>query len=209
MKKTLIILFCLIVSFSLSAETISNSGFGLCFTITENTYTYDGYTSSSSERTRSLTLNEEGSFFSGDSNSGWNLGINALFPISSEINGYSAPTDFFAVLWAPKIGYSMKTKLSDTLTMVSSVGYQLMFRFDSEMIEGLSVTEFLMIHGIYGVDSFSYKASETTFFNFGISLFVPIFGTRRIGISGYGSETIRYTFSGVMINPYVGFRIKR
>ena len=45
-------------------------------------------------------------------------------------------------------------------------------------------------------------------FNAGLSVYIPIIGTVKLSATGQGSEKIRMTYSGIMINPFIGIDIK-
>ncbi len=209
MKKTIIILVCLLVPVAVFAHSFFNSSFGICFINGRQTVFYEGETASSTLKGSQLSIALNYELFGENSDYGLDVGINLLYPLSAKVDGIEIETDFLNVGWCPRIGLAWKYEIDDQLTMVSSIGYEILFRYQTERSSGTTTSFLTTMHGIYGQDYFNYELTEKSSFILGMSLYAPLFVNSKISVSGYGSETYNSIFAGMFINPFVGFYIKR
>ena len=208
MKKTIFIFVLVFLCCMLYAESFVESSLGFAFLSAKETATVEGESITAKEKSSALTADVTAMIFSGESRFGADLGLSVLFPLSSSISGTEVDVDFFDCNFCPRIGLAWKTNLNKQLVMLSSAGYELMMNYDSENILGVTIRSFLLIHGIYAQDRFTYTMEEGISFNAGLSVYIPIIGTVRLSAAGQGSEKIRMTYSGIMINPFIGIDIK-
>ncbi len=210
MKKAIVVLFCLFVlSTSLFAEAFLTSSFGLSYQFLEDTVTYDGDSYTSSTKGKHLSIALDSSFFGEGSGLGLNLGLSLLYPLSGSTDGVELDPDFFYVGWCPRIGISNIYEINEDFVMLTSFGYQMMMKFDSGTVEGVTIKTSLFMHGMYAQDAFLYKISSNATFNAGLNLYFPFIGSLKLSATGYGSEKYSVRYSGAFLTPFVGFNIKR
>ncbi len=209
MKKTIIVLVCLLVlATALFADTVVTSSVGLSFQNMKGTLKEQGATTSLT-KARHLSVSMDSSFFGDGSGLGLNVGLALLFPLSGSTDGVELETDFLYVGWCPRIGLSNLFEINEEISMLSSVGYQMMMKFDSATIEGVAIKTSLFIHGLYGQDAIIFNLSSNATFNAGINVYFPLSGSIKLSATGYGSESAKISYSGAFITPFVGFNIKR
>lgn len=210
MKKALLLLLILMIPvFGIFAKNYLTTSFGVAFFNATETVTYEGVTASANEKSSCMSLDLSSSWFGDSSRVGFNLGMTILYPLSKSIDGVEYTTRFLNCNWCPKLGVSMKYEVSDKFCSISSIGYEMMFNFASEYSSelGATISSTVFVHGLYATESFIYTVDSNMSFNFGLSMYVPLFGSQKLSAPGYGSETYRGTYSGMMINPQVGFNI--
>lgn len=209
MKKIIVLLVCCMLSVGLFAETVSSGNFGFTFSSLTTTVTVGGLSGTSHQTATAFTLDADWEFFAEDSRVGFDLGLFAMYPLSSKVDGYSIDVDFIDVELGPKVGVAWKTPINDTLTMYSAAGYQMLWNYDSEYVSGIgTVSSTLFVHGIYGRDCLLYKADGIDI-SFGVNAIMPLFGSQKLSASGYPSEKYTGTYSGIIFTPFVGFRIQK
>jgi len=210
MKKTIAVIVVLVfLSSALFAQWFVDGSLGYAFFSAKRTATVGGIEYTLKEKTSALTTDASFMFFPGESRFGADLGISVLFPISSSANGHEVDLDFFDCCYNPRIGLAWKADLNNSLVMLSSAGYEVMMDFGSKTNGILTVKTRSYIHGVYAQDRLVYKMNANVRINAGLSLYFPIFGTEIKTISGTeGKETTNVTYSGILINPFIGIDIK-
>ena len=208
MKKTIFIFVLVFLCCMLYAESFVESSLGFAFLSAKETAKIEGESITAKEKSTALTADVTAMIFSGESRFGADLGLSVLFPLSSSISGTEVDVDFFDCNLCPRIGLAWKTNLNKQLVMLSSAGYELMMNYDSESILGVTVRSFSLIHGIYAQDRLTYTMEEGISFNAGLFVYIPIIGTVKLSATGQGSEKIRMTYSGILLNPFIGIDIK-
>ena len=210
MKKTIAVIVVLVfLSSALFAQWFVDGSLGYAFFSAKRTATVGGIEYTLKEKTSALTTDASFMFFPGDSRFGADLGISVLFPISASVNGHEVDLDFFDCCYNPRIGLAWKADLSNSLVMLSSVGYEAMMDFESKTSGGRTAKTKLFIHGVYAQDRLVYKLNGNVRINAGLTLYFPIFGRITTTISGTeGKATQDIKYSGVLLNPFIGIDIK-
>lgn len=209
MKKLIVLFVCCMLTVGLFAETVSSGNFGFTFSNLTTTVYVGGISGTSHQTATGLSIDADWEFFAEGSKFGWDLGLFAIYPLSSKIDGYSVDVDFIDVELGPKVGIAWKTPINDALTMYSAAGYQMLWNYDSEYVSGIgTVSSTLFVHGFYGRDNFIYKADGFDI-SFGANAIIPFYGSQKLSASGYPSEKYTGTYSGIIFTPFVGFRIQK
>ncbi len=209
MKKAAIILICILIPAIVFAESYSSTAFGITIVGLKQTMYYDGESISSHLRGTQLSLSVESNIFDSSSSSGFALGITMYMPLDASVDGVDMATDFTNIGWTPHLGYAQKFIINDKLTMISSINYSLMMRFQSETESGITARLSSFLHGLYVEDMLAYQIGTNSIITAGLGIMFPIFGTAKLSATGYGSEQYKYFFTGVYFNPFIGFNIRR
>ena len=212
MKKILVVVFCLLVCAALYADVFYTTAVGLSMMkFTEVASSGDAYVRGI-EKSTAMNIDLRSSSFKDNALLGFNFGLSAIFPISSRFETASGPaevsTEFFDCQWCPQVGFAIMHPILENLTMVGNAGYELMMHFSSsEDSDGARTRRTLLVHGFYGTDTFILDAGGLTL-SFGVSVFIPIFGTYRVSSPGYSSRS-SCAYSGMSIEPFVGIAVSR
>ena len=212
MKIALLVVICVLFSAYLFAESYTTSSIGLSLAKITEKILYDGYYYSVVEKVVTMNLDLRYSTFSDEySKLGFNLGLSLLYPISQSADGTEIQTDFFNISWCPQIGLATRYQVTENLTLLCNAGYQILYNLSSQYSYDLETTirSRVLVHGFYTTDAFVYKVSDLMVLNFGVEAYFPFAGSQKLSASGYGSETLRYSCSGIFFEPFIGFSIKR
>ena len=209
MKKTAIVLVLVLLCCTLFAESFVDGSLGYAFLRVKETTTVRDITIVQNQKTSALSTEATFMFFPGTSRFGADLGLSVLFPISVTVNEREYDVSFFDCDYCPRIGLAWKADLDKNLVMLSSLGYQVMMDFESKTSGGRTAKTKLFIHGVYAQDRLVYKLNGNVRINAGLTLYFPIVGTVTTTISGIeGKSKQVITYSGVLINPFIGIDIK-
>ena len=212
MKKILVVVFCLLVCAALYADSFHTTSLGLSIMkFTEVVGSGNDYVKGI-EKSTAMNIDLRSSSFKDNALFGINFGLSVLFPISSRFETASGSakvsTDFFDCQWCPQVGFAIMHPILENLTMVGNAGYELMMHFSStENSDGSKTRKTLLVHGFYGTDTFILDAGGLTL-SFGVSVFIPVFGTYRVSSPGYSSRS-SCAYSGMSIEPFVGIAVSR
>ena len=212
MKKILVVVFYMLLCAALYADAFHTTSLGLSIMkFTEVVSNGDDYVKGI-EKSTAMNIDLSSSSFKNNSLFGINFGLSVLFPISSRFETASGSaqisTEFFDCQWCPQVGFAIMHPVLENLTMVGNAGYELMMHFSStENPDGSKTRKTLLVHGFYANDTFILDVGGLTL-NFGVSVFIPIFGTYRVSGSGYSSRS-SCAYSGMSIEPFVGIAVSR
>lgn len=209
MKKILIVSVLAIVSLSLFADSFIESSVGFGFFSSKETVYYGGESLTGNEKSTALTTDFTAMSFAEGAKFGIDFGLSVMFPLSQSVSGVETDVEFFKCNWCPRIGLAWRYDLNSQLTMLSAVGYELMMNFTSAYQSGITVHSSLFVHGLYVQDRLSYKMDDSININAGVMMFLPFYGSQKLSATGYGSEKYSITYSGILINPFIGIDIKR
>lgn len=209
MKKIIIILAIMMISMSLFAGSYFKSSLGIAYLSLDEKVTYNGSSISGKEKTTAMALCLDGTFTGEKTKFGLNIGFSFLYPLSSSVNGVDVNIDFLNSNFCPRIGFVIETVVNDKFVLLSTFGYESMINYTSKYSSELKtyIDCFLLTHGVYGKSTFIYKLENNFSLHFGFGISAPIIGSQKISASGHESEIYKYTYSGVILTPFIGFQI--
>ena len=210
MKRVLVLFVMLIIALSgVFAVSYVESSLGVGFFTSKETVHFNGQSVSGNEKTTLLSSDFTFMTFSGASKIGFDIGISILFPLSSSLSGVDVDVEFFNCNWCPRIGVAWKYEISPQLTMLSAAGYELIMNYSSAYQSGITIRSSLFVHCLYATDRVAYKVNDDIVINAGLMALVPVVGFQKLSATGYESERYTITYSGIMINPFIGIDIKQ
>lgn len=207
-KQVLIVLVILLINICVFSASIADSSIGFAY------YTYNedlrsgSETYSWSEKRNAISGNADIMLFGYDSNHGIDLGFTFLYPLSSKIDGEEVETSTADSDWGFRLGTSRKYLINDSLTLVSSAGYQFLMNICHFDDDNTVVWSRTIVHGVFFQDKLIFKLEDSLTINFGAMLIIPWFGTVTFSPEGSYSERFRTSFRGVIINPFLGFNLR-
>ena len=209
MKKTVLLVFLLLlIPISAITASIADSSIGFGY------YTYRQTLKTGSEpyswnvKCMALSASADITLFGYNSNHGVDFGFSFLYPLSVKVDGYDVETSPADSEWGFRLGAAQKYQMREDLTMVTSLGYQFLMNTRKYKDETPVVHSKAIIHGLFFQGKFIVKLEESLTISVGGLFIVPWFGSVTYSPEGGDSVRSRYSFRGVIINPFLGINLQ-